>query len=99
MNKNSVLRFVGKASEHNYDYTEKKIYHVYAGYGDGVPRNNGTFGAYIKNRNTAVIIDDRGSYRTINVNNPIWKIVHESGTESWTKPSNGKDPIPVSKAL
>lgn len=60
MNKNSVLKYVG----HDYiagrrqAFTNNKTYKIVAGRGDGVPRNNGTLGAFIQSTTSCVVVDD-----------------------------------------
>ena len=95
MNKNSILRYVGKT---NYNFTNGKEYKIVAGRGDGVPRNNGTLGAYIQSPLGFVVNDDNRSlcYRTFTDN---WELVKDSGEVSWYKPESNIDPIPVSKVM
>ncbi|UIU47100.1 hypothetical protein [Escherichia phage SKA49] len=95
MNKNSVLRYVGKT---NYNFTNGKKYKIVAGRGDGVPRNNGTLGAYIQSPLGFVVNDDNRNlcYRTFSDN---WELVKDSGEVSWYKPESNMDPIPISKVM
>lgn len=92
MNKNSVLKYVG----HDYvagrrqAFTNNKTYKIVAGRGDGVPRNNGTLGAYIQSPLGFVVNDDNRnlSYRTFSDN---WELVKDSGEVSWYKPESSID--------
>lgn len=95
MNKNSILRYVGKT---NYNFTNGEKYKIVAGRGDGVPRNNGTLGAYIQSPLGFVVNDDNRNlcYRTFSDN---WELVKDSGEVSWYKPESNMDPIPISKAM
>lgn len=97
MNKNSVLKYVG----HNYIvgrrqvFTHNKTYKIVAGRGDGVPRNNGTLGAYIQSTTSCVVIGDDKNYYQIECNHN-WELVFESDDVSWYK-NEGKSPIPASR--
>lgn len=99
MNKNSVLKYVG----HDYvagrcqAFTHNKNYKIVAGRGDGVPRNNGTFGAFIQSTTSCVVVDDNKNFHQIEVNDN-WELVSDSGDVSWYKPEV-KSPIPESRAV
>ena len=95
MNKNSILRYVGETDHY---FTKGKKYKVVAGRGDGVPRNNGTLGAYIQSHLGFVVNDDNRnlSYRTFS---NLWELVKDSGEVSWYKPESNMDPIPISKVM
>lgn len=95
MNKGSIVKFVGETC---YSFTHGKKYKIVAGRGDGVPRNNGTLGAYIQSPLGFVVNDDNRnlSYRTFS---NLWELVKDSGDVSWYKPESNIDPIPISKSM
>ena len=99
MNKNSIIKYVG----HDYvagrrkAFTHNKKYKIVAGRGDGVPRNNGTLGAFIKSTTSCVVVDDNKNFHQIEVNHN-WELVQDSGDVSWYK-GEGKSPIPESRAV
>lgn len=95
MNKNSILRYVGKT---NYNFTNGKKYKIVAGRGDGVPRNNGTLGAYIQSPLGFVVVDDNNVLLYRSFTN-MWELVKDSGEVSWYKPESTIDPIPISKSM
>ena len=95
MNKNSILRYVGKT---NYNFTNGKKYKIVAGRGDGVPRNNGTLGAYIQSPLGFVVNDDNNVLLYRSFSN-LWELVEDSGEVSWYKPESNMDPIPISKTM
>lgn len=99
MNKNSILKYVG----HDYvagrrqAFTYNKKYKIVAGRGDGVPRNNGTLGAFIQSTTSCVVVDDNKNFHQIEVNHN-WELVQDSGDVSWYK-GECKSPIPESRAV
>lgn len=99
MNKNSIIKYVG----HDYvagrrqAFTHNKKYKIVAGRGDGVPRNNGTLGAFIQSATSCVVVDDNKNFHQIEVNHN-WELVQDSGNVSWYK-GEGKSPIPESRAI
>lgn len=95
MNKNSIVKYVGKTSP---SFTKGKKYKIVAGRGDGVPRNSGTLGAYIQSPLGFVVNDDNRnlSYRTFS---NLWELVEDSGEVSWYKTESNIDPIPISKMM
>lgn len=88
MNKGSLV------SWHGYDYiggkcskfTRKKIYKVVAGLGDGVPRNDGTLGAFIKSETHFVVEDDCGNLRVQSVSSSNWKLIRAASSDYKPKP-------------
>lgn len=95
MNKNSIVKYVG---ETNHYFTNGKKYKIVAGRGDGVPRNNGTLGAYSQSPLGFVVNGDNRNlcYRTFS---NLWELVKDSGEVSWYKPESNMDPIPISKVM
>lgn len=95
MNKGARVRFVGKEVPHY--LTKGKIYTIVAGQGDGVPRNDGTLGAYIKDDKTFVIEDDFRSFHIRVFNDRNWKLVEDAQSNYVAK--EFKSPIPLSHSL
>lgn len=88
MNKGALVSWHG----HDYiggrasNFTRKKIYRVIAGQGDGVPRNDGTLGAYIQGDKQFVVEDDCGNCRVCSIGNPDWKLVRDAKSNYVPKP-------------
>ncbi|AWN08594.1 hypothetical protein HOT32_gp11 [Erwinia phage Faunus] len=97
MNKGSVIKFIGETfvGYRCPNLTKGKKYKVIAGKGDGVPRNNGTLGAFIQTDDTVVISDDLHNYKIVKINSN-WEVVSEAESGHQQKPVS-KDPIPVNK--
>lgn len=99
MNKGSVIKYVGTSyvGTHAPALTPGKKYRVVAGKGDGVPRNNGTLGAFIQTDDTVVISDDRHNYKIVKINSN-WKVVSEAESNHQQKPAS-RNPIPMDKSF
>lgn len=95
MNKGSLLKFVGEGGYP--DFTKDKVYTIVAGQGDGVPRNNGTLGAYIKDDKTFVIEDNFNNFRIRIFNERNWELVEDAPSNYVAK--EFKSPIPLTSAL
>lgn len=84
MNKGALVSWQGVS--HVTNFTNKKVYRVIAGQGDGVPRNNGTLGAYIQGDKQFVVEDDRGNCRVCSINSKDWKLVRDAKSNYVPKP-------------
>lgn len=100
MNKGALVKWVGHDFVGNKatNLTRKKDYKVVAGQGDGVPRNDGTLGAYIQNEHQFVIEDDRGNLRVCTINSPNWKLI-DGGESTYTPKPKYKSPIQLTTSL
>lgn len=100
MNKGALVKwcghdFVGSKST---NLTRKKVYKVVAGQGDGVPRNDGTLGAFIQNEHQFVIEDDCGNFRVCTINSTNWKLV-DGGKSTYVPKPEYKSPIQLTTSL
>ena len=88
MNKGSLIQWVGRECVGNKHtgFTPKKSYKVVAGIGDGVPRNDGTLGAFIQSPYTFVVEDDYGNLRQQSIRSANWVITSEAPTTYKPKP-------------
>ena len=84
MNKGALVKWLGVS--HVTNFTNGKGYKVIAGQGDGVPRNNGTLGAFIQNESQFVVEDDRGNCRVCSITNTNWKLIHAGHSNYVPKP-------------
>lgn len=75
MFKDSKVMFTGTSSAY---FTNGKVYPVLAGKGDGVPRNDGKTGAFIKNDTAFVIENDRGYVQMCSTQSGNWSVVEEA---------------------
>ena len=88
MNKGSLVSWHG----HGYiggkcsNFTRKKIYKVVAGLGDGVPRNDGTLGAFITSETQFVVEDDYGNLRVQSIGSSNWKLIRAASSNYKPKP-------------
>lgn len=100
MNKGALVKFMGDTyvDWRLTGFTPKEVYKVIAGQGDGVPRNNGTLGAFIQNDHTFVVEDDRGNCRVCTINSPDWKLIHGGKSNYHPKPEY-KSPIQLTTSL
>lgn len=100
MNKGALVSWHGEehCGKKSTSLTRKKIYKVIAGQGDGVPRNDGTLGAFIQNEHQFVIEDDAGNCRVCTINSPNWKLVREGKSTFHAKPAY-KSPIQLTTSL
>lgn len=100
MNKGALVAWQG--SEHSGKkstrLTCKKVYKVVAGQGDGVPRNDGTLGAFIQNEHQFVIEDNAHNFRVCTINSPDWKLVRKGHSTFHAKPEY-KSPIQLTTSL
>ena len=94
MNKGSILCFVGESEK---GFTKHKPYVAIAGYGDGVPRNDGKLGAFIKDENSFVVEDDNNNCRVVSMNSGKWKLRVETPQAYF--PCNIANPIPATRAV
>lgn len=91
MNKGTKLRFIGVDSPkkscrwNGVGLITGEIYRVKAGLGDGVPRNDGKVGAFIKDPNTFVVSDSNGDYRIKSFLSGQWEIVEEVTTSNYVE--------------
>lgn len=95
MNKGALVKWMGCTTA---NLTNKEVYKVIAGQGDGVPRNNGTLGAFIQNENNFVIEDDAKHCRLCTINSPNWKLIHGGESNYHPKPEY-KSPIQLTTSL
>lgn len=95
MNKGALVEWVGHNAA---DLTNKKVYKVIAGQGNGVPRDNGTLGAFIQNEHHFVIEDDAKHCRVCTINSPYWKLIH-GGESSYHPKPKYKSPIQLTTSL
>lgn len=100
MNKGALVKWLG--AEHvgkkSTNFTRKEVYKVIAGQGDGVPRNDGTLGAFIQNDHTFVVEDNAGNCRVCTINSPDWKLIHGGESNYHPKPEY-KSPIQLTTSL
>lgn len=87
--KNSIVNYQGP----NYNigcgptgFEMGKGYKVVAGFGDGVPRNDGTVGGFIQSETQFVVVDEQGNYRQQSSTNGLWVLVHAAPNLNPVKP-------------
>ena len=91
MNKGTILRFIGVDSPekscrwNGVGLITGRHYKVVAGLGDGVPRNDGKLGAFIKDTNTFVVSDSNKDYRIKSFLTGEWEIVKEVVTSNYVE--------------
>lgn len=93
MNFGGKVKYIGDTTS---QFTYGRQYPVVAGYGDGVPRNDGRIGAFIKNESTFIVEDDKGFFYQASLKSGNWKVVAE-GVQTYF-PSKLVNPIPASRA-
>lgn len=91
MNKGTILRFIGVDSKEKscrwsgVGLITGRHYQVVAGLGDGVPRNDGKLGAFIKDPNTFVVSDSNKDFRIKSFLSGEWEIVEEVTTSNYVE--------------
>lgn len=95
MNKGALVKWMGCTTG---NLTNKEVYKVIAGQGDGVPRDNGTLGAFIQNEHQFVIEDDEKHCRVCTINSPNWKLIH-GGESNYVPKPEYKSPIQLTTSL
>lgn len=100
MIKDSIVKWVGHdfIGGKSSGFTRKKGYKVLAGQGDGVPRNDGTLGAYIRDEITFAVEDDRGNVRVQSIKSSNWELV-EVGKSSYVPKPEYRSPIQLTTSL
>lgn len=96
MNKGSRVRFIGDSKD--YSFVKHRIYTVTAGQFDGVPRNDGTLGAYIQNDHQFTVNDEHHNSRLQSMNSGDWICVHEEASQ-YSQKREYKSPIQLTTSL
>ena len=82
MTKDDVVHFIGNKE----GFTHGRNYTVLAGAGDGLPRNDGLLGAYIKSDTLLVVRDDSKQIRHLNFQSGDWIRIHREESTWVPKP-------------
>ncbi|AGV99222.1 hypothetical protein PM1_006 [Pectobacterium phage PM1] len=93
MNFGGKVKYIGDTTS---QFTYGRQYPVVAGYGDGVPRQDGRIGAFIKDANVFVIEDNSGHFYQGSLASGNWKAIDE-GVQTYF-PNEQLNPIPASRA-
>lgn len=95
MVRGSIIKWI---NDSNAWFTKNQLYVIHAGQGDGIPRSDGTLGAYIQSENQFAVLCDR-NYTLLKVwNEDDWKMVEEKPS-TYIPKRDAVSPIPLSRAF